>query len=135
MDTNGENCMVWGPFFRSTLRGEDVLSAFLAAGDWVKKGSYHTVLSVSPVLRAIAPLMKPWCAEGDVLTAANLYLYRRRISRVRWHCDNEPLLREVWGCEAHCLVELWYPKRSSIGRASLVRTVKLARAGMVVVTS
>ena len=41
--------------------------------------------------RAIAPLMKPWCAEGDVPTAANLNLYRGKNSCVRWHCDDEPL--------------------------------------------
>ena len=28
--------------------------------------------------RVVAPLMKPWCAEGDVPTAANLNLYRGR---------------------------------------------------------
>ena len=38
--------------------------------------------------------MKPWCAEGDVLTAANLNLYRRRSSHVGWHRDNEPLFGE-----------------------------------------
>ena len=42
------------------------------------------------VWRAIAPLMKPWCAEGEVPTAANLNLYRGLHSRVGWHCD-EPL--------------------------------------------
>ena len=31
-------------FFRCALRGEGVLSAFQAAGDWVKKGSYHTAV-------------------------------------------------------------------------------------------
>ena len=31
---------------------------------------------VASVWRAIAPLMKPWCAEGEVPTAANLNLYR-----------------------------------------------------------
>ena len=41
--------------------------------------------------RAIAPLMKPWCAEGDVPTAANLNLYRGRSSHVGWHSDDEPL--------------------------------------------
>ena len=41
--------------------------------------------------RAIAPLMKPWCAEGGVPTAANLNLYRGRNSRVKWQCDGEPL--------------------------------------------
>ena len=35
--------------------------------------------------------MKPWCAEGDVPTAANLKLYRRRYSYVGWHSDDEPL--------------------------------------------
>ena len=41
--------------------------------------------------RAIAPLMKPWCAEGEVPTAANLNLYRRWNSCVGWHRDDEPL--------------------------------------------
>ena len=31
---------------------------------------------LSGLWRAIAPLMKPWCAVGDVPTAANLNLYR-----------------------------------------------------------
>ena len=35
--------------------------------------------------------MRPWCAEGDVPTAANLNFYRRGNSRVQWHCDGEPL--------------------------------------------
>ena len=35
--------------------------------------------------------MKPWCAEGDVPTAANLNLYRGWKSCVGWHCDDEPL--------------------------------------------
>ena len=35
--------------------------------------------------------MKPWCAEGEVPTAANLNLYRGLHSRVGWHCDDEPL--------------------------------------------
>ena len=43
------------------------------------------------VWRAIAPLMKPWCAEGEVPTAANLNLYRGWKSCVGWHCDDEPL--------------------------------------------
>ena len=47
------------------------------------------------VWRAIAPLMKPWCAEGELPTAANLNLYRGRDSCVRWHCDDEPLFGEV----------------------------------------
>ena len=91
------------------------------AADWVRKGSYHTAWAVpcgsscscsyaygrgpaigshagercwpllAGVWRAVAPLMKPWCAEGEVPTAANLNLYRRGNSCVRWHCDDEPL--------------------------------------------
>ena len=44
--------------------------------------------------RAIAPLMKPWCAEGDVPTASNLNLCRGRSSHVGWHSDDEPLFGE-----------------------------------------
>ena len=46
------------------------------------------------VWRAIAPLMQPWCAEGDLPTAANLNLYRGWNSCVGWHCDDEPLFGE-----------------------------------------
>ena len=35
--------------------------------------------------------MKPWCAEGDLPTSANLNLYRGWNSCVGWHCDDEPL--------------------------------------------
>ena len=91
------------------------------AGDWERKGSYHTAwrshviphvlvhmrMDMAPlsgrtlesgaghcqpeVWRAIAPLMQPWCAEGDLPTAANLNLYRGWKSCVGWHCDDEPL--------------------------------------------
>ena len=114
-----ERSGVW--LFRGALRGENLFSSLCAAGDWVIKGSYHTAWSVPgdssctcsyaygrgpaigphtgrrcwPLLaglwRAIAPLMKPWCAEGDVPTAANLNLYRGWKSCVGWHCDDEPL--------------------------------------------
>ena len=47
------------------------------------------------VWRAIAPLMKPWCAEGDVPTAADLNLYWGWNSRVGWHSDDEPLFGEA----------------------------------------
>ena len=107
--------------FRGALRGGDVFSSLLASCDWVKKGSYHTAWSVLPLSacscsyaygqgpaigpqtgercwslltgwwRAVAPLMKPWCAEGVLPTAANLNLYQGRFSRVAWHSDNEPL--------------------------------------------
>ena len=35
--------------------------------------------------------MQPWCAEGEVPTAANLNLYRGWNTCVGWHCDDEPL--------------------------------------------
>ena len=38
--------------------------------------------------------MKPWCAEWDLPTAANLNLYRGWNSCVGWHCDDEPLFGE-----------------------------------------
>ena len=113
---------VW--LFRCGLRGGDVLSSLLAAGDWVKKGSYDTAWSVHPLSacscsysygqgtaigpqtgercwplltglwRAVALLMKPGCAEGEVPTAANLNLYLGWNSCVGWHGDNEPLFGE-----------------------------------------
>ena len=86
---------VW--FFRGAFQGKDLFSSLAVSGGWVKKGSYHTAWSVpgdslcscsyayghgpaigphtgkrcwvllSWLWRTIAPLMKPWCAEGDVL--------------------------------------------------------------------
>ena len=108
-------------WFPGALRRQEIFPVLLAAVDWVRKGSYHTAWAVPctsscscsysygqgppigprtggrcwPLLaglwRAIAPLMKPWCAEEDVLTAANLNFYRGWNSRVGWHCDDEPL--------------------------------------------
>ena len=100
---------------------EEYFSSLDEAGDWERKGSYHTAWAVpfdssctcsyayghgpavgphtgewcwpllAGVWRAIAPLMQPWCAEGEVTTAANLNLYRGWKSCVGWHCDDEPL--------------------------------------------
>ena len=113
-----------GWLFRGALRGKNLFSSLDAAGDLVKKGSCHTAWSVpcdsscacsyaygqgpatgpqtgercwpllAGVWRAIAPLMKPWCAEEEVPTAANLNLYRGWRSCVGWHCDDEPLFGE-----------------------------------------
>ena len=52
-------------------------------------------------------LMKPWCAEGDVPTAANLNLYRGWNSCVGWHRDDEPLFGKCGESKAHCFSELW----------------------------
>ena len=95
---------VW--LFHGALQGKNLFSSLDVTGDWVRKGSYHTAWAVPcdslctcsysygrgpaigphtgrrcwPLLegvwRAIAPLMKPWCAEGEVPTAANLNLHR-----------------------------------------------------------
>ena len=109
---------------RGALWGNSAFFAFAALASWVKKGSFLTAWAVLPLSscscsylygrgtaigpqsgercwplldrlwRAIAPLMKPWCAEGDVPTAANLNLYRGRSSHVGWHSDDEPLFGE-----------------------------------------
>ena len=103
---------------------EESFSSLDVTGDWLRKGSYHTAWAVPcdslcscshscgqgpaigphtgrrcwPLLegvwRAIAPLMKPWCAEGEVPTAANLNLYRGGNSCVGWHRDDELLFGE-----------------------------------------
>ena len=115
------NSGVWFFGDEGAWLGSGVWPMLMGAVDWVRKGSCHTAWSISggslctcsyaygrgpavgphtgercwPLLagvwRAIAPLMKPWCAEGEVPTAANLNLYRGLHSRVGWHCDDEPL--------------------------------------------
>ena len=89
---------------------------------WVSRGTYRTAWAVCPwsgcqcsysygqgpgigphtgrgcfrylvsVWRALVPLLSPWCADGDVPSAANLNLYEGSRSHVSWHCDDEPLL-------------------------------------------
>ena len=87
---------VW--FFRGAFQGMDLFSSLAVSGVLVLMcvwawPSYraHTGkrcwVLLSCLWRTIAPLMKPWCAEGDVPTAAN----RRGNSRVNWHSDDEPL--------------------------------------------
>ena len=110
---------VW--LFRGALWGSSALFSFAAFANGIEKGSFLTAWAVPPlsscscsylygrgtavgpqsgercwpllagVWSAIAPLMKPWCAEGEVPTAANLNLYRGWKSCVGWHSDNEPL--------------------------------------------
>ena len=46
-------------------------------------------------------VLKPWCAEEEVPTAAKLNLYRGLHSRVGWHCDDEPLFGRGWVLKAH----------------------------------
>ena len=129
--------------FRGALQGESLFSSLVAAGDWVRKGSYHTAWSVpcssfctcsylygrgptigpcsgkrcwpllAGVWRAIAPLMRPWCAEGEVPNAVNLNLYRGWRSCVGWHCDDEPLFGE--GGDAKLIVSV------SLGSSAVFR--------------
>ena len=74
------------------------------SGHNLESGAGHCLINCG---RAIAPLMKPWCAEGDVPTAANLNLYRGRSSHVGYS-DDEPLFGEC-GEAKHCFSELWEP--------------------------
>ena len=76
------------------------------------------------VWRAIAPLMKPWCAEGEVPTAANLNLYRGWNSCVGWHCDDEPLFGECGEAKLIVSVSLGSTVQFSDGGVSPVRTMK-----------
>ena len=107
---------IW--IFRGAPRGSQVLPALVFCFDWAVRGTYRTAWAVQPCCRcsysygsgpavgpqalgnwellrglwkAVAPLMAPWCAEGEVPTCANLNFYGGSGSRVRWHSDNEAL--------------------------------------------
>ena len=107
---------IW--IFRGALRGSQVLPALVSCFDWAVRGTYRTAWAVQPccrcscsygsgpavgpqasgnleflrsLWRAVAPLMAPWCADGEVPTCANLNFYGGAGSRVRWHSDNEGL--------------------------------------------
>ena len=117
---------------RGALWESSVFFALLAAGDWavpLSSCSYSCAhgqgTAVGPLLTglwgAIAPLMKPWCAEGEVPAAANLNLYRGRNSHVGWHSDSEPLFVERG--ETKLIVSVSFgARRSSNGRVSPVQT-------------
>ena len=107
------------------LQGGGLLGVLEAAAVWERRSTYRTAWAVCPwtgcqcsylygqgpaigphtgrgcfghllrVWRALAPLMSPWCADGDVPTAANLNLYGGSKSHVSWHCDDEPLFGGV----------------------------------------
>ena len=68
--------------------------------------------------------MKPWCADGEVPTAANLNLYRGWNSCVGWHCDDELLFGKCG--DAKLIV--------SDGGVSPVRTMKDTFAALAMVT-
>ena len=71
---------------------------------------------------AIAPLMKPWCAEGDVLPAANLNFLSGKVF--------VGTMSRCLGGEANCFGELWLPMHFSNGRISPVLKVQPARVGL-----
>ena len=96
---------------------EQLLAALVSSVDWVVRSTYCTAWAVTPRCRcpyaygrrvavgpqtgerswellhdlwkAIAPLMAPWCAEGEVPTCANLNYHGGSGSCVRWHRDDE----------------------------------------------
>ena len=84
---------------RTTQRGQSLVVPHVIVRTRTGKAplSGHTGERCWPLLagvwRAIAPLMMPWCAEGEVPTAANLNLYRGWRS-CGWHRDDEPLFGE-----------------------------------------
>ena len=136
-----ERSGVW--LFRGALQGENLFSSLDAVGGWVKKGSYRTAWSVPcdssctcsyaygqgltigphtgercwPLLaglwRAIAPLMKPWCAEGEVPTFPEPEPLSGMEFVCGWHCDDEPLFGECG--EAKLIVSV------SLGRAAVFK--------------
>ena len=157
-----ERSGVW--VFRGALQGENLFSSLHVAGDWERKGSYHTAWAVpcdpsctcsfayghgpaigphtgkrcwpllAGVWRAVAPLMQPWCAEGEVPTAANLNLYRGWKSCVGWHCDDEPLFGKCGDAKLIVSVSLGNFLQFSDGGVSLVLLMKATRAGLAMVT-
>ena len=100
------------------LRSVGLVGVLEAAASWERRSTYRTAWAVCPwsgcqcsylyghgpaigphtgrgcfghlsrVWRAIAPLMSPWCADGDVPTAANLNLY----GGLRSYVSSEPKL-------------------------------------------
>ena len=93
-----------------------------ACVDWAARSTYRTAWAVPPrcrssyscgsgpalgpqtkgcswellrgLWRAVAPIMTPWCSEGDVPTSANLNFHGGWRSRVRWHSDDVALLAD-----------------------------------------
>ena len=77
--------------------------------------------------------MKPWCAEGEVPTAANLNLHRGWNSCVGWHRDDEPLFGECG--EAKLVVSVSFGSSAvPNGSVSPVWMMKATCAGLAVVT-
>ena len=102
------------------------------SGRTLESGAGHC----QPVLwRAIAALMQPWCAEEEeVPTAANLNLYRGWKLCVGWHCDDEPMFGKCGDAKFIVSVSLGNTLQFSGGGVSPVLLMKVARAGLTMVT-
>ena len=75
--------------------------------------------------------MKPWCAEGDVPTAASLNLYRGRSSYVGWHSDDEPL----FGKRGKAYVSVSFGNQALFKwKGKSCQTMTVTRAGLAMVT-
>ena len=135
------------------LQSVGFLGLLDAAGSWGSRSTYRTAWAVCPwsgcqcsysygqgpaigphtgrgcfrylasVWRAIAPLLSPWCAGGDVPSAANLNLYEGSRSHVSWHCDDEPLFGGFGDSKLIVSLSQGLPLPSN-GRRSPARIVK-----------
>ena len=137
-------------WFPGALRRQEFFPVLCAAVDWGEESVVHFLVflfirvwtrhsyratcwcavlaTAHQDVEGIAPLMKPWCAEVDLPTAANLNLHWGCQSRVGWHSDEEPLfggsgmqkliVSVSFGTQA---VLQWKGKSCSDGEAHLCR--------------
>ena len=125
-----------GWVFWWALRGEQLLAALVSSVDWVVRDAYRTAWAVTPRCRcpyaygrgvavgphtgerswellsdlwkAIAPLLAPWCAEGEMPTCANLNYSSGSGSCVRWHRDDEVLFNGQGEPKLIVSVSIWF---------------------------
>ena len=162
LDTTGENRDVWGVVVPVCLAGRGCIFCSLCSWRlgkertvphsvvgspaffvsllvfvWARHSSRATTGErcwsvLSGLWRAIAPMMKPWCAERDVPAAADLNLYWGWKSQAGWHSDDEPLFGVCVTGEAHCVGGLWDPRALQM-EGYVSGLVVLARAGLIMV--
>ena len=73
------------------------------ASNWRDKGWSF----VESLWRTIAPLMRPWCNEGEGPSAVNANLCGDSQSQVQRHSDDEPLFGGIGGTLAGRSSQLW----------------------------
>ena len=122
---------IW--IFRGALRGSQVLPALASCFEWVVRGTYRTAWAVQPccrcsysygngpavgpqvsgnwflrgLWRAVAPLMAPWCADGEMPTCAN-FEPLRRIRFARQVAQRQRgSVWEAGGVQTHCINGFW----------------------------